>query len=117
MKKTLLIFFIVSLFGLTISAQTLPKLGKGPVKKVVAAMTLEEKATLAVGAAMRMSGNRQQQTDAPPVPVVGQTMDLVAGAAGTTYAINRLGIPQMVVADGPAGLRISPTRQNDQNTY
>jgi beta-glucosidase len=119
MKKKIFALIIVIAAGLSCLAQTLPQLGKDPVKNVIAAMTLEEKATLVVGASMRMPG-------APPLvtaqneqlsPVAGQTRDLVAGAAGTTYAIPRLGIPQIVVADGPAGLRISPTRQNDNATY
>jgi len=84
-----------------------PKLGKDPVKKVVAAMTLEEKAGLVVGTGMRFPGG----------PVIGQTQDLVDGAAGTSLKIERLGITPMVVADGPAGVRISPTRANDNNTY
>ena len=122
MKKNIFLFVVVVAFSLPTISQTgiIPKLGKDPVKKVIAAMTLEEKASFVVGTGMRMPG-------APPAvnaaintqnsPVVGQTQDLVAGAAGTTYSIPRLGIPAMVVADGPAGLRISPTRENDKETY
>ncbi|MGQ9621568.1 MAG: glycoside hydrolase family 3 C-terminal domain-containing protein [Bacteroidales bacterium] len=117
---------MVALF-LNAGAQQLPQLGKDPVKKVISAMTLEEKVALVVGAGMRMpglppSGNQgqqqqRQQQQQPQAPVIGETQNLVPGAAGSTHAVSRLGIPSIVVADGPAGLRISPTRPNDQNTY
>lgn len=80
-------------------------------KQLVAQMTLEEKVNLVVGMGMNLPG---MNTGAP---VVGQTMDKVPGAAGTTYAIPRLGIPNTVVADGPAGLRIEPRRKGDSSTY
>lgn len=80
-----------------------PQLGKNTLKEVIAAMTLEEKSKLVVGTGMRFGGG----------PTVGETDNRVPGAAGTTYAIPRLGIPAIVVADGPAGLRISPFRGKD----
>jgi len=43
-----------------------PKLGKDPVKKVIAAMTLEEKAALVVGTGMRMPGGPPPSPDGKP---------------------------------------------------
>ena len=123
MKQRLTLLLLVVSTGLFLHAQTAikapPQLGKDPLSKVIAAMTMEEKVNLVVGQGMRMPGAPSEisKNTGQMNPVVGQTQDQVSGAAGTTYPIPRLGIPSIVVADGPAGLRISPTRQNDKATY
>jgi beta-glucosidase len=123
MKNKFVLFILLIFTGYLLDAQTssktLPQLGKDPLSKVIAAMTLEEKVSLVVGTGMRMPGAPRETAKAleQMSPVVGQTLDMVPGAAGTTYAIPRLGITSLVVADGPAGIRISPTRPNDITTY
>ena len=104
MKK---IFLITSclLAGFTAFAQ--PKLTADNIDEIINEMTLEEKVTLLVG------GSRPITIDGVPTG----TTNLVPGAAGVTRAVPRLGITQTVLADGPAGVRISPTRQGDPNTY
>ena len=89
--------------------QSEPQLGKTSIDKVLKAMTLEEKVHFVIGTGMAGMGGESA--------VVGATKDIVPGAAGTTYPIERLGIPSIVLADGPAGLRIDPTREGDENTY
>jgi beta-glucosidase len=92
-----------------------PQLGKNSTKDVLAAMTKEEKVALVVGAGMNVPGvNLGPGREAP---VVGETIKGVPGAAGTTVPISRLGIPAIVLADGPAGLRIQPKREGDNRTY
>jgi len=105
MKKTT-IFAFFACASLLAQAQ---KLGINSIDEVVKAMTLEEKATLLVGAT--------NENFSGVGTTVGNTLKLVPGAAGTTQPIERLGIPATVVADGPAGLRILPTREGDKNTY
>lgn len=109
MKKQL---FSMALVATTFMAcgPSAPQLGKASLDDVIAAMTLEEKAHLVVGTGMEGFENGDSA-------VVGETRSLVPGAAGTTYPIPRLGIPAIVLADGPAGLRINPTREGDTATY
>ncbi|HSW38613.1 MAG TPA: glycoside hydrolase family 3 N-terminal domain-containing protein, partial [Acidobacteriota bacterium] len=91
------------------------------MKDLIASMTLEEKAYFVTGTGMRMpDATGTFDTDAetsPGTPAIGETARLVPGAAGTTYEIARLGIRAMVLADGPAGLRINPARENDGRSY
>ena len=95
MKKQLILGMALSAMILNSCGPKVPQLGQATIDEVINAMTLEEKAHL----------------------VVGTTKKLVPGAAGTTYPIERLGIPAVVLADGPAGLRIDPTREGDSATY
>ena len=78
-------------------------------EEVMAKLSLEDKAHFVIGVGMAgFSGDNA---------VIGATMNLVPGAAGTTYPFDSLGIPAVVLADGPAGLRINATREGDSITY
>ena len=105
MKKLLL---TAAALCCTLSVLAQPQLRKDNIDEVLKAMTLEEKATLCVGSGWgSMVAGSMTASDATLVP----------GAAGTTRAIPRLGIPQTVLADGPAGIRIEPIRHGDSQTY
>ena len=104
MKKLLAFCSILAVAG-TVFSQS------NKAKTQVAKMTLEEKVNLVVGMGMNIPGMSE------PTALVGQTMDKVEGAAGTTFGIPKLNLPNTVVADGPAGLRINPTRKDDKKTY
>ena len=106
MKKLFITELGILLTATMMTAQ--PKLRVDNIDEVLKAMTLEEKAKLLVGGA-----NNFFSASA----VVGGEADLVAGAAGTSPAIPRLGIPATVLTDGPAGVRIDPTRKGTTKTY
>ena len=104
MKKIIL---TLAALGMALVATAQPQLREDNIEEVLKAMTLQEKATLLVGGARAAMVNGVTSGTAWQVP----------GAAGNTRPIERLGIPGTVLADGPAGLRIQPTRQGDSNTY
>ena len=70
------------------------KLNGDNISQIVNELTAEEKAALLVGSGAKAFDG------------VGYTTLYVKGSAGTTHPIERLGIPAIVLADGPAGVRI-----------
>ena len=110
---------IIYILSILLSAQSiyaqLPQLNKNNIPSIIKALTLEEKARLIMGLGMNIPGDALGPNTAPPD--TAHTINPVAGSAGVTYAIQRLGIPAIVLADGPAGLRIDPTRPNDTKKY
>ncbi|MBO6031320.1 MAG: glycoside hydrolase family 3 C-terminal domain-containing protein [Prevotella sp.] len=109
MKK--LMFFALGMAALMVGCTTADKVTKNTInqEEVMSKLSLEDKAHFVIGVGMAgFSGD-----DA----VIGATQSLVPGAAGTTYPLDSLGIPAVVLADGPAGLRIDATREGDSATY
>ncbi|WP_089999274.1 glycoside hydrolase family 3 C-terminal domain-containing protein [Chryseobacterium taichungense] len=80
------------------------------IDAIIRQMTNEEKVNLLIGTGM-------PGIEVLTGPVGDSKQGLVPGAAGGTADFERFGIPATVVADGPAGLRIAPTRKNDSKTY
>lgn len=103
--KTILVLALLACQVTSALADKAPQLREDNISEVVAAMTPEEKCTLIIGGrAASFNG-------------IGFTNTGVPGAAGVINGIPRLGIPTVVLADGPAGLRISPTREGDSRTF
>ena len=72
---------------------------------IASRMTLRDKACLVVGARSAMAGE-----------IVGVQSRSVPGAAGETVSFAGYGIPGMVLADGPAGVRINADYEIDPET-
>jgi beta-glucosidase len=109
MKKSAL--SILAVAALMVGCTSADQVTKNTInhEEVMSKMSLEDKAHFVIGVGMAgFSGD-----DA----VIGATKNLVPGAAGTTYPLDSLGIPAVVLADGPAGLRIDATREDDDATY
>ncbi len=109
MKKSVL--FILVTAALAAGCTSADKVAKNTIsqEEVMSKLSLEDKAHFVIGTGMEgFSGDNA---------VIGATKTLVPGAAGTTYPLDSLGIPAIVLADGPAGLRIDATREGDAATY
>lgn len=100
MKKIILSLSVLMLFSYTqISAQQIT-LNKSNINEIIEQMTLEEKVHMCLGCGMGFGED-------VPFP----------GTAGRTYAIPRLGIPSVYMADGPHGVRMSESRPFDSREY
>ena len=96
MKRTSFIALLCLAFcSITIAQNNTPILREDNIDEIIHAMSKEEKVSL----------------------LVGGPGSLVPDAAGYTREIARLGIPMTVLADGPAGLRIRPTREGIDQTF
>ena len=107
MKKLFIAGALLLSTTLTMTAQ--PKLKADNIDDVLKAMTLEEKAQLLVG-----GGN---DAFVGSGAMLGHQKKLVAGAAGTTVEIPRLGITATVLADGPAGVHIDPGARHEPASH
>ena len=75
------------------------------VSDVLSQMTLEEKLHLLKGSGISSAMGSDYVPTAIP------------GAVGTIVPTPRLGLPTIYLSDGPAGLRIEPTREGSDRTY
>ncbi|MFA5330655.1 MAG: glycoside hydrolase family 3 N-terminal domain-containing protein [Prolixibacteraceae bacterium] len=100
------------------------------IQEIVAKMTLDQKAQLVIGTGMFFElpdsiqkkmpsgfGGKIDSDDTTFVEMVEKIRKYLPGAAGVTSEFPELGISSQVLTDGPAGLRIQPTRKGDDKTY
>ncbi|GFP77431.1 glycoside hydrolase family 3 C-terminal domain-containing protein [Clostridium fungisolvens] len=90
---------------------------KVTMEEFVAQMSLEELATLNCGSGWGVSNDN--------APIVGSNSDTIPGAAGETTRkyFDKYGIPSIILADGPGGIRIKQSYKatnvntEEQKTY
>ena len=81
------------------------RLNEDNIPVIVKELTVEEKCELIVGGRAEMFKPKAYKKVKAP------------GAAGVINEIPRLGVPAVVLADGPAGVRIRPHRPGDDRTF
>ena len=118
MKSNILLFAVPFAMAVLVCSDVtgqitaVPQLGKNSIEEVVAAMTLEEKAAIVIG-----GGRDAKPSVLNDGTMIGSSDFRIPGGAGVTNAIPRLGIPAMVLVDGPAGVRMNVKRKNDDHLY
>lgn len=105
MRKTIASLSLLFCITANYNTQAQITLNHNNIKEVIKAMTLDEKAQMVIGCS------------AGAFTGYGNNLLYVPGSAASTTKIERLGIKATVLADGPAGLRISPTREGTDQTF
>ncbi len=102
---------------------------KKDVAAIIKSMSLEEKAQLVVGTGMYFpmpdsilekmppSFGGKLDTITPYGKMVKKIRTYLPGTAGVTAEYPAYGVSSQTLADGPAGLRISPTREGKDGTF
>lgn len=119
MKRIIFLFAAVSLLAACSSGT--PSLKKHNIDKVIDAMTVDEKVRMLVGTCTDPANppypapgtEKKEQTYVEDGINTSASAKKVQGSAGESYPVARLGIPSIVYADGPAGLRIDPVRADE----
>jgi beta-glucosidase len=118
---------VLSAFGFTGCTQNEDKANKKKIKSIVSSMTIDQKAQLVVGtgfstglpdsieATFRTPADENMPEEYKSM--VSRIRTYLPGAAGFTAEFPDLGITSQVLSDGPAGLRVTPIRVGDDNTY
>lgn len=75
------------------------------IDRLLKKLTDQEKVSLVIGRGMDNVGN------------LGVIDGRVPGAGGQTHDVQRLGIPDIIVCDGPSGIRINPRREGTTKTF
>ena len=112
------------------SASTTQSADDKKIQQIISKMTLEQKAQLVIGTGMFFEMPDSLKAKMPPgfggegdskdpvyAEMVKRIRKYLPGAAGNSSEFPELGIATQVLTDGPAGLRIQPTRKGDSKTY
>lgn len=86
-----------------------PKLRANNIDAIIKTMTLEEKVDLIVG-------SRMYHQDPDAAPHIKESWKVIPGAAGRINPVPRVGIPCVVLSDGPAGCGILPV-EGEENYF
>jgi len=103
---------------------------KSKITGIISKMTLDQKAQLVIGTGMYFEmpdsirakmpagfGGDIDTKDPIYIEMVKRIRKYLPGAAGVSSEFPDLGISSQVLTDGPAGLRIQPTRKGEEKTY
>lgn len=87
------------------------------ISDLMSKLSTDEKISLVLGTGMIGFEMLSGFEDLNPIIEVKQEDYMVPGAAGSTIPMPKYGLPAIIMTDGPAGVRISPTRKNTSETF